>query len=32
MDKKKVEELIGKAKEHLLAYQHNGKNSDLAIR
>ena len=31
MDKKKVEELIGKAKEYILAYQKNNKNSDLAM-
>ena len=31
MDKKKVKELMSKAKEHLLAYQRNNKNSDLAM-
>ena len=31
MDKKKVKELIGKAKDYILAYQKNGKNSDLAL-
>ena len=31
MDKKKVKELMSKAKEHLLAYQRNSKNSDLAM-